>query len=153
MAKATHLASETSESWLGTYLQSMAQENTLTPAKLVQDLTDISECQDARKYLDVNVQLVTFGNKVVVVTSPDFLKEHVMPSAIMRKCAKDLIEARSLIDYNADKSEFYLQDGDQHDMLVNYFTMANTIEVESSHPNGSCLRRRIRTEGDDIVEC
>jgi hypothetical protein len=100
MAKAIHQSSKTSESWLQTYLQSVAPESTLTPAKLVQDLKEFSECQDTRKYLDENMQLVTSGDKVVVVTSPDFLKEHyVMPLGMMRKCAKDLIEKRTLMDY------------------------------------------------------
>ena len=142
MRKAINQASKTNESWLQTYLQSMAQENTLAPVKLVQDLKDVS------KHLDENIQFVTFEDKVVVVTSPDFLKEHVMPSAMMRKCAKDLIEARSLLDYNTEESEIYLQDEDQYNILVNYFTMASTIE-EGNHLNGSRFDRRLRTEDND----
>jgi hypothetical protein len=99
MAKAIHQSSKTPESWLQTYLQSMVPESTLATAELVQDLKEFSECEDIRKYLDENMQLVTFGDKVVVVTSPGFLKEHVVPSAMMRQCAEDLIEKRTLFGY------------------------------------------------------
>ena len=128
MAKAIHQSSKTPESWLQTYLQSMAPESTLASAELVQDLKEFSECEDIRKYLDENIQLVTFGDKVVVVTSPDFLKEHVMPSAMMRKCAKDLIEKRTLLDYGNDETSYYLQDEDRYNILANYFTMASASE-------------------------
>ena len=73
-AKAVFQASKTSESWLQAYVQSMSPESTLAPVQLMQDLKEFSESQDLRKYLDENMQLVTFGDKVVVVTSPDFLK-------------------------------------------------------------------------------
>jgi hypothetical protein len=89
----------------------------------------------------------------VVVTSPDFLKEHAMPSAMMRKCAKDLIEARSLLDYNAGESEHYLQDEGRYNILANYFTVASTIEEEGgTHFNGSRLRRRVRTKDNDVED-
>jgi hypothetical protein len=100
--KAIHYAFKVSNSWLQTYLQSMAQEKTLAPVRLVQDLKDVSDSQDVRKYLDENLQHVTFGDKVVAVTSPGFLLEHAKPPVMMRKCAIDLIKARSLMDYSTD---------------------------------------------------
>jgi hypothetical protein len=150
VAKAIYHASKTSESWLQSCLQSMAQENALASASLLQDLKDFSDCKDVRKHLDENSQLVTFGRKVVAVTSPDFLREHAMPSAMMRKRAKDLIQARSLIDCGAGESDYDLQDEDRHNVLVNCFTMASTIEEEGGiHLNGSRLDRRLRTEDNE----
>ena len=113
LAKAIHQTSKTPESWLQTYLQSVAQESTLASASLLQDLKDFSDCQDTRKYLDENLQFVTFGEKVVAVTSPGFLKEHVKPSAMMRKCSKHLIQARCLIDYNTEEGVYDLKDEDR----------------------------------------
>ena len=146
-AKAVFQASKTSGSWLQAYVQSISPESTLAPAQLMQDLKEFSESQDLRKYLDENMQLVTFGDKVVVVTSPDFLKEHAMPSAMMRKCAKDLIENRSLMDYGTGESEYYLQDEDRYNILANYFTMASPSEEDKgAHHSGSRISRRIRTK-------
>ena len=69
----------------------------------------------------------------------------------MRKCTKDLIEARSLLDYNTGQSEYFLQDEGRYNILVNCFTMASTIEEEGgTHFNGSRLRRRIRTEDNEV---
>ena len=151
MAKAIHQSSKTPESWLQTYLQSMAPESTLASAELVQDLKEFSECEDIRKYLDKNMQLVTFGDKVVVVTSPDFLKEHVMPSAMMRQCAKDLIEKRTLMDYGNNETSYYLQDEDRYNILANYFTMASASEEGGVHYSGSRIRRRIKTKNDGFT--
>jgi hypothetical protein len=124
MAKAMHLTSRTPESWLQTYLQSMEQDSTLASPNLVRDLEDFSDCQDTRKHLCENMQLITFGEKVVAVTSPSFLKEHAMPSAMMRKCAEDLIQARSLIDHGTNAREHDLKNEDRCNMLANYFAMA-----------------------------
>ena len=149
MAKAIHQSSKTPESWLQTYLQSMAPESTLASAELVQDLKEFSECEDIRKYLDENMQLVTFGDKVVVVTSPDFLKEHVMPSAMMRQCAKDLIEKRTLLDLGNNEISYDLQDEDRYNILANYFTMASASGEEGGvYYSGSRIRSRIKTKDD-----
>ena len=148
MAKAILQSSKTSESWLQTYLQSMALESTLASAELVQDLKEFSECEDIRKYLDENMQLVTFGDKVVVVTSPDFLREHVMPSAMMRQCAKDLIEKRTLMDYGNNEISYDLQDEDRYNILANYFTVASASEEGGVHYSGSRIRHRIKTKKD-----
>ena len=110
LAKAIHQTSKTPESWLQTYLQSVAQESTLTSASLLQDLKGFSDCQDTRKCLDENLQFVT---------SPGFLKEHAKPSAVMRKCAKDLIQARCLIDYNTGEGVHDLKDEDPGKLLRN----------------------------------
>ena len=152
-AKAVFQASKTSESWLQAYVQSISPESTLAPAQLMQDLKDFSECQDIRKYLDENMQLVTFGDKVVVVTSPGFLKEHVMPSAMMRKCAKDLIEKRTLLDYGTKETCYFLQDEDRYNILANYFTTATAGGEEGGvYYSGSRIRSRIETKDDSEID-
>ena len=151
MAKATHQTSRTSESWLLTYLRSMEQDSTLAPPSLVLDLKEFSDCQDIRKYLGENMQLITFGDKVVAVTSPSFIKEHVMPSAVMRKCAEDLIQARSLIDHGTDAREHDLKSEDRYNILANYFAMANPIG-EGTRLGGSSINSRIPTEDSEYID-
>jgi hypothetical protein len=151
MAKAMHQTSRTPESWLQTYLQSMEQDSTLASPNLVRDREDFADCQDVRKYLGENTQLITFCEKVVAATSPSFLKEHVMPSAMMRKCAEDPIQARSLIDHSTNARECDLKNEDRHNMLANYFAMANPIG-EGTRLSGSSVDSRIPTKKLECVD-
>ena len=136
LARAMHQTSKTPESWLLTYLRCMEQDSTLAPPSLVRDLEEFSDCQDTRKHLGENMQLTTFGDKVVAATSPSFIKEHAMPLAMMRKCAEDLIKARSLIDFTPTSSntegtrEHDLKSEDRCGTLANYFAVANPIGEE-----------------------
>jgi hypothetical protein len=151
MAKAMHQMSRTPESWLQPYLQSMELDSTLASPHLVRELEDFSDCQDTRKYLGENMQLITFGEKVVAVTSPSFLKERATPSAMMRKCAENLIQARSLIDHGTDAREHDLKSEDRYNILANYFAMANPIG-EGTHLSGSSIDSRVPTKKLECVD-
>ena len=55
-----------------------------------------------------------------------------MPSAMMRKCAKDLIEKRTLLDYGTGETVYHLQDEDRYNILANYDTSPWLAPVRKS---------------------
>ena len=146
-ARALNQATKIEESWLHKYLDDFQLDSALAPAQMVLALEGIDDCKG-------NIQFVAFGEKVVAVTSPEFLIKNVKPAAMLRQVATDLIIARSKLDQvEGDDTEYQLTEQDHYNMLANHFSMVNTSENDKDL-DAICLHiREVNFEKSSKFDC